>query len=155
MGIFNRTSEDVRQAPVVESVAEEPQIVTECFCTKGHSLISDLASFSGHSGITLRLRSDRQDGLLALSPVIGDKRRTFFNFERVPGEIVEICCPTCAEPLPVYNVCTCGANLVAMFTTLKTEFASCIGICQRIGCLHSEIISNRDLRLFSRNGYFD
>ncbi|OHB33920.1 MAG: hypothetical protein A2X84_05690 [Desulfuromonadaceae bacterium GWC2_58_13] len=155
MGLFNRTSEPASRMPVVESAVSEPRIVRECFCAKGHSLVSNLASFGGHPGITLRLKNERQEGLLALSPVIGDKRRTFFNFERVPGEIVQICCPTCSEPLPVYNVCTCGANLVAIFTTLKTEFASCIGICQRIGCLHSEIKSNRDLRLFSRNGYFD
>ncbi|WP_432821691.1 hypothetical protein [Trichloromonas sp.] len=155
MGIFNRTTGAVTQSPGVETTINEPQVVRECFCAKGHSLVTDLASFGGHPGITIRLKSERQDGLLALSPVIGDQSRTFFNFERVPGEIVQICCPTCSDPLPVYNVCSCGADLVAMFTTLNAEFANCIGICQRIGCLHAEIKSNSDLRRYSRKGYFD
>ncbi len=154
MGIFNRTSEGASKRPAAKSMTSESQLIRECFCPKGHNLVSDLAFFGGYPGITLRLKNERNDGLLVLSPIIGDKSRTFFDFEKVAGEIVQICCPTCSEPLPVYNVCTCGADLVAMFSNLNAEFSNCIGICQRIGCLHSEIISNRDLRIFSRNGYF-
>jgi hypothetical protein len=154
MGLFNRTGDVVSQPPAVELLSSEPLIVKECFCPNGHNLVTDLASVSGYPGITIRLKNEKQDGLLTLSAVIGDKDRAFVSFEQVPGEIVQICCPTCSEPLPVYNVCSCGADLVAMFTTLKAEFANCIGICQRIGCLHAEIKSNRDLRLYSRNGYF-
>lgn len=138
------------------AVEEEPRtdVVRECYCMHGHSLISDLAIFGDHHGITVKLRTDRQEGMLSLSPVIGDKSRTFFHFERVPGELVDICCPTCDEPFPIYNACTCGAYLVALFTSPKADFADAIGICQRIGCLHSEIKSNRDLRLYSRKGHF-
>lgn len=132
----------------------QPTVVRECYCRHGHSLISDLAVFGDYHGITIKLLNDRQEGTLSLSPVIGDKSRSFFNFERVEGEIIDICCPTCFEPLPIYNVCTCGAYLVALFTSPKAEFSDAIGICQRIGCLHSEIKSNRDLRLYSRTGHF-
>lgn len=132
----------------------ENMVVRECYCPKGHSILSDLATFGGHQGLTLRLLTATQDGLLSLSPIIGDRDRTFFNFEEVAGEVIQICCPTCAEPFPVYNECSCGAHLVALFTSPQTSFAKCIGICQRIGCLHSELLTERDLRLFSRLGVY-
>lgn len=148
--VSNRT----RHARRPHTPATDRKIVSECYCPNGHSLISDLAHFSDHNGITLKLKGDSQEGLLSLSAVIGDKSRTFFNFARNEGEIIEICCPTCSTPLPIYNLCTCGAYLVSLFTSPKADFANSIGICQRIGCLHSEIISNRDLRLYSRQGFF-
>jgi hypothetical protein len=129
-------------------------VIRECYCAKGHSIISDMAVFSGYPGLTLRLRTATQEGFLSLSPIIGDRERTFVNFVGVPGEVIEISCPTCHEPFPIYNECSCGAHLVALFTSPQTSFAKCIGICQRIGCLHSELLSERDLRLFSRLGAF-
>lgn len=142
------------KGPDMSPERSEIDVVTECFCHNGHSLITDLASFGDFSGISLKLKGKVQEGMLSLSPVIGDKSRTFFNFSRQEGEIINICCPTCSEPFPIYNLCSCGAYLVAMFTNLKADFADCIGICQRIGCLHSEIKTNRALRLYSRNGFF-
>ncbi|HEY7746072.1 MAG TPA: hypothetical protein VIA07_07040 [Desulfuromonadales bacterium] len=133
---------------------EEFQVVTEAYCPNGHNLINDLATFRGFNGITVQLRDERQVGQLSLSPIIGDLSRTFFNFKRVEGAIIEIGCPTCSEVFPPYDRCECGANLVALFTRPKKDFANCIGICPRIGCLHSKIISNYSLRKFSRLGYY-
>lgn len=130
------------------------QVIKECYCPNGHSILTDQVFFSGYSGLTLKLRSDSQEGLLSISPVIGDRDREFIGFVRYPGEVVDICCPTCSEPFPVYNQCDCGAHLVALFTSLNTSFSQCVGICQRIGCLHSELISERNLRLYSRKYYF-
>ena len=155
MGFFKRKTGSPSDVPA-RPVESQPEIelVDHCYCDDGHDLISDKASFAGHPGITLKLRNDRQEGLLSLSPIIGDKERTFFGTEWINGEVVEICCPTCSKPLPVYNECFCGADLVAMFTTNNNDFANCIGICQRIGCTHAEIISNRNLRVNSRHGIF-
>jgi len=133
---------------------ETISVVSECYCSNGHSLISDQASFGDFKGITVTLRNESQRGQLSLSPVIGDLSRTFLNFVRTEGDIVEICCPTCDEPLPYYDQCTCGAYLVAFFCAPKMDFANAIGICQRIGCLHSKIISNYNLRKYSRLGYY-
>ncbi len=156
MGLFKRKSaqtESTPAGPVKKNTG--PIVLEQCLCANGHNLISDQATFLNHPGITLTLSNDRQQGMLSLSPVIGDKDRTFFGTEWLEGEIVSICCPVCAEPLPIYNECFCGADLVAMFTTSKNDFANCIGICQRIGCTHAEIISNYDLRVISRSGAFD
>ncbi len=130
------------------------ELITQCFCRNGHSILSDKGVFDGHAGLTLQLKNSRQTGFLAISPIIGDCRRQFIDFERIPGEVVEICCPVCDEPFPIYNECSCGAHLVALFTSPRAQFSHCVGICQRIGCLHAELISERDLRLFSRQEYF-
>lgn len=139
-------------------IQEEDQqcrrVVDACFCANGHSLLTETRKFQGLAALTLKLYSKTGQGLLLLSPVIGDRDREFIGIEQVPGEIVEICCPECEIPFPIYNECSCGAHLVALFTSPQTHFAQCIGLCQRIGCLHSELLTERDLRLFNRQNYF-
>ena len=139
---------------ITEQVLDKQEMVTECYCPNGHSILTDKATFQGHPGLTLKLKTKTSEGLLVISPLIGDRDRTFIDFEKKLGEVVDICCPTCSESFPVYNVCPCGAHLVALFTSKKTHFSQCIGICQRLGCLHSEILSERDLRLYNRQDYF-
>lgn len=139
---------------ITDQVPGKSEVITECYCPNGHTILTDTASFQGHPGLTLKLKSKTSEGLLVISPVLGDRDRLFIDFEKQAGEVVEICCPTCSEPFPVYNVCPCGAHLVALFTSLKAHFSQCIGICQRLGCLHSELLSERDLRLYSRQDYF-
>lgn len=130
------------------------RVVTHCYCQNGHTLLDNTHPFKGFDGLTVQLKNANQTGTLSLSPIIGDMDRTFIDFDRVEGELVEICCPTCSEPLPDYDTCSCGAHLVSMFTSPDQNFANCIGICPRIGCLHSKIITNFNLRKLSRNGYF-
>lgn len=133
--------------------SQDSEVISACYCTNGHSILSDDLTFQGYPGLLLKLRSKMSEGLLALSPVLGDNDRSFVDFERKAGEVVDICCPTCSEPFPIYNQCPCGAHLVALFTSQKAQFSQCIGICQRLGCLHSELLSERDLRLYSRQDY--
>ena len=133
---------------------KELELVRECYCPNGHNMIQGHGQFNGHMGMSLTLKRERSEGTVSISPFIGDKDRSFIGFECENGEIVDICCPTCSIPLPVYNMCECGANLVAMFNSVKSDFADCIGICQRIGCLNSELIGTYDLRKLSRNGFY-
>ena len=133
---------------------QRKEVITECYCPNGHSILTDAGVYEGYPGLTLLLRTTAQEGILSISPIIGDHARSFLNFERRPGEVVEICCPTCEEPFPIYNECDCGAHLVALFTSPNASFAQCVGICQRIGCLHSELLSERDMRLYSRTHCF-
>jgi len=130
-------------------------VVADCYCGNGHNLVNGQGNFDGHAGIVVRLESASEEGLLILSPILGDLRREFSGLEPVKGQIVDISCPVCRELLPVYDLCSCGAPLVSLFLTPNAEFANCIGICQRIGCLHSEIKTTRELRIFSRLGYFE
>ncbi|MDH3998584.1 MAG: hypothetical protein OET90_07070 [Desulfuromonadales bacterium] len=139
---------------ISEQDKDRSEIIQQCYCSNGHTILTDAALFQGHNGLTLKLRNGEKEGLLVLSPIIGDHDRRFIGFERAPGEIVDISCPTCNEPFPIYNECPCGAHLVALFTSDKANFSKCIGICQRLGCLHSELLSERDLRLYNRQSYF-
>lgn len=142
------TDQDLQQDP------QKSEVITECYCANGHSILSETELFQGHPGLTLKLKNKTSEGLLIISPVLGDRDRVFVDFEKKLGEVVEICCPVCSEPFPVYNVCPCDAHLVALFTSQKAHFSQCIGICQRLGCLHSELLSERDLRLYSRQDYY-
>lgn len=132
----------------------QQQVVDQCFCPNGHNILSDQHPYSGHPGILLKLKTADREGLLSLSPIISDPARNFHGFEQVSGEIVEICCPICDQPFPIYNQCGCTAHLIALFTSPKNDYSDCLGICQRIGCLNAEIISGRELRLLDRVNYF-
>lgn len=141
----------------VEPVIEEPpkpQVVEQCFCPHGHNILSDKHLYSGYPGILLKLKSADQQGLLSLSAIIGDHDRTFHDLQLQSGEIIEICCPVCDEPFPIYNQCGCQAHLIALFTSDQSDYSSCIGICQRIGCLNAEIISGRELSMLDRVNCF-
>lgn len=139
---------------ITEQDQEKNEVITECYCPNGHSILTDKAVFQDRLGLTLKLKSKTSEGLLVISPLIGDSDRQFIDFEKTSGDIVDICCPTCSEAFPVYNVCPCGAHLVALFTSAEAQFSQCVGICQRLGCLHSELLSARDLRLYNRQDYF-
>ncbi|WP_303722280.1 hypothetical protein [Malonomonas rubra] len=130
------------------------QVVEHCFCPNGHSILSDQHQYDGYPGILLKLKAAEQEGLLSLSPIIGDPARTFHNFRQQNGDVIDICCPVCDTVFPIYNQCGCGAHLIALFTSQKNDYSDCIGICQRIGCLNAEIISGRELRLLDRVNYF-
>ena len=129
-------------------------IVEQCYCPNGHSILSPEHQYSGYPGLLLKLKTDEHQGLLSISPIIGDHARDFYDFVQTRGEVVEICCPVCDKLFPIYNACNCKAHLIALFTSPKIDYADCIGICQRIGCLYSEIISGRDLHLLNRVDYF-
>jgi hypothetical protein len=79
------------------------------------------------------------------------KRRVIEKCDQEDGQLITECYCQNGHSILSDN---CGAHLVALFTSPKTQFSHCVGLCQRIGCLHSELISERDLRLFSRQDYF-
>jgi hypothetical protein len=143
----------VEKATIPET-APEPHVVEECYCPNGHSILSERHAYSGYPGILLKLKNADQQGLLSLSPIIGDAARIFYDFKQISGEMIEICCPICDQPFPIYNQCGCNAHLIALFTSTRNDYSDCIGICQRIGCLNAEIISGRELRLLNRVNYF-
>ncbi len=134
-------------------VQSDQQLVSQCYCPNGHNILSAQHLYAGAPGILLKLKTEQRQGLLSLSPIIGDTERTFHGFAQQVGDIVEICCPTCEQPFPIYNVCRCEAHLIALFTSASKDYAACIGICQRLGCLNAEIISGRDLRLLNHSHY--
>ena len=118
---------------------KEMLVVKECYCHNGHSLISDQAVFNGFNGIMLRARRNDKSGLVALSPVYGYKSRVSLSLKLLPGEIWEIMCPVCNEPLPVYSDCPCGGKLFTIFLNAHRDHTNAILLCNRIDCFNAEM----------------
>lgn len=131
-----------RPEPAVEDVI----VVSELYCPDGHTLISNRATFNGYPGILVTAKQgDGSKGLLALSPIYGEKSRVALGLDLVPGERLELHCPHCSMVLPVHSACGCGANLVALFLGMDGEFTHCIGLCERVDCVNAKVISGGEL----------
>ena len=125
--------------------AKKILVVKECFCQNGHNLISSRTQFDEHEGIIVKVKSTNGEGMVALSPVYGDKSRISLDIDLVDNEIVDICCPACDSKLPVFSSCECGGDFIALFITYKSEYSNCIGICNRVGCPEAVIHDEGEL----------
>lgn len=119
--------------------------VDECYCQNGHSLMNNRASFNGLPGIMLKVKAKDRKGLVALSPIYGDKSKISLDIDLHDKELLELSCPNCDSLLPVYSTCSCGADLVALFLSKEIDFNNSIGICSRVNCFNSEIKSSSEL----------
>jgi len=124
-------------------------LVNECYCQNGHNLISNSAIFNGFKGIVIKVKRNKAEGLVALSPVYGYKSRVSLNVNLFEDDIWEICCPQCDVGLPVYSECSCGGKMIALFTDTSADFSNCIGICNRIGCFNAGILHSNEMLTMS------
>ena len=120
-------------------------IIRELFCPDGHSLISERTVFNGYPGILLGVGLNENKGLVALSPICGDKTRISLDIDLPEDRIVNLFCPTCGINLPRYATCGCGADLTALFLTCDASFSDCIGVCNRIGCINARFVTSGEL----------
>ena len=114
-------------------------VVSACYCPNRHNLVNSRAQFNEFDGILLRLRKGEEDGLVALSPVYGDRSRISLGLRLERSDVYTLLCPECGITLPVYDQCDCGADLFALFMTGDVSFANCICVCSRVGCHHSVV----------------
>jgi hypothetical protein len=130
-----------------ESICKHDKVIVvkECYCQEGHNLISDKAIFNGFNGIILKVVREDQEGLVALSPVYGYKSRVAMNVELKEGEIWTVLCPICNKPMPAYDQCDCGGDLICLFLDKKANYSNCICICNRIDCFNAGIKYGEDL----------
>ena len=54
-------------------------VVTQAFGPDGENLIDDKITFDGHPAVTLKVRAGDKEGLVYLSPVHGDRRKSGFT----------------------------------------------------------------------------
>lgn len=130
--------------PIKEDIgkAEKILVVNELFCPEGHNLVNKRVVFNGHPGILLRVKKGESGGLVALSPVYGEKCRISVDIQLESGGVYELHCPECDALLPVHSPCSCGADLVALFLSADRNFSDCIGICNRVDCTNSRILES-------------
>jgi len=152
MKLFNNKGMMLFPNPIKKSEIcknENLLIVKECYCHNGHSLISEQAIFNGFPGILIEVQSGKLSGQVALSPVYGYKSRVSLDVTMKEGDVWEIICPHCKEPLPIFSSCECEGDLVCLFLNEHTDFSSCILICNRIDCFNAELTYNNKLVHYS------
>lgn len=123
----------------------EIRIVDECYCSNGHSLLDEQVLFNEVPGIKIKVVKNKQEeGFLILSPVYGDYSKVTVGIKLVKGDMLEMYCPECGEPLAVFTDClVCNSQMFTLFTTKEASFSDCVGICQKVGCHNSRMISSR------------
>lgn len=147
MRIFDDRGILLFPSPYMRELRESSKalVVKACFCPQGHNLISDTAVFGDFNGILVRVRKGADEGLVALSPVYGDKSRISLGMHLEKGDILGLFCPECGVPLPTYDECSCGGDVIALFTRPSQDYGNCVGICNRVGCKNAEIRSGDEL----------
>ena len=127
--------------PGLDEDDESILVAESCYCPEGHNLVTGNAKFNGFNGIMMKIENEDQtdSGLIALSPIWGDKARITMDIELKEGELYNLYCPECDTKLPVYSNCTCDGSLIALFLTPKKDFTDCICVCNRSGCHKSFI----------------
>lgn len=140
MKLFDKKGIMIIPVPEKHQVTtKEIIVIKECFCPNGHRLIHKKARFGDYDGIVIGVNQVSGKGLIALSPVYGDKSRISIDIDLHEGELLNLVCPECNVCLPVYGNCECGGELMVMFMKPEKDFMNCVGICNRVGCKHAEI----------------
>jgi len=120
-------------------------VFTECYCSKGHNLISENAKFNGFNGILLQISNEKEKGHIALSSVYGCKTRVSVGIKLKEGNQYKLSCPECNTELPAFAKCHCGADIITLFLDREVTFNSFVGVCNRIGCENSYIQIGEEL----------
>jgi hypothetical protein len=124
---------------------EKILVIEECYCPNGHSLISSKAMFDKFKGIVFTAKKGDESGIIALSPVYGEKYRISLDLELLDMDIWAFHCLQCDVPLPHYKLCECGGELTTFFTSRDIDFNYSIAICNRVGCHHATIHLGEEL----------
>jgi hypothetical protein len=122
-------------------------IVTQAYGPKGDNLvgISDM-EFDGHPAVTVKIRVNGKEGLVHLSPIHGDSRKTK-PFEIEAGTRVELLCPISNRPLDLVGEVEdgSGARYYAIYLTPQLSRGSMVMVSDLWGHYHSRIIDDFEL----------
>jgi hypothetical protein len=122
-------------------------IVTQAFGPRGDNLvgIADV-QFDGHPAVTLGIRAAGNEGLIHLSPIHGDGRKSR-TFAIPNGTRCELFCPVSKQPLDLVTEVGdgSGANYYAIYLTPQLSQGSCVMISDLWGHYHSRIIDDFEL----------
>lgn len=123
-------------------------VVTQAYGPAGDSLVGlGGVSFDGYSAVTLLLRlPDGREGLVHLSPIHGDTRKTGLT-DIAPGTRCELLCPVSRRPLekvgPVDD--GSGADYYALYLTPRLSRGDAVMVSDVWGHFHSRIIDGNEV----------
>ncbi len=122
-------------------------VVTQAYGPRGDNLVgvSDV-TFDGHPAVTLKLRASGREGLVHISPIHGDTRKSGFT-DVEAGTVCELFCPVSGEPLPRVGDVEdqSGAGYFALYLTPQLSNGSMVMISDVWGHYHSRIIDDFEL----------
>jgi hypothetical protein len=122
-------------------------IVTQAFGPRGDNLVGiSGVDFDGHAAVTLGIRAAGHEGLVHLSPIHGDGRKSK-PFDIVPGTKCELFCPVSKLPLDLVGEVEdeSGARYFAIYLTPQLSRGSMVMISDVWGHYHSRIIDDFEL----------
>jgi hypothetical protein len=122
-------------------------VVTQAFCPKGHNVVgvSDQI-FDEYSALTLELRADGREGLVHLSPIHGDKRKS--GFTDIPvGTKCAVFCPVCGTELDKVGPVDDGtdAEYYALYLTPRLAEGALVAVSDTWGHYHSRVVDDTEL----------
>jgi hypothetical protein len=122
-------------------------VVTQAYGPRGDNLvgISD-AVFDDHPAVTIKVRGGGQEGLVHLSPIHGDSRKTGLG-ELPAGTVCELICPVSGQPLDLVGEVEDGtdARYYALYLTPQLSRGSMVMVSNVWGHYHSRIVDNFEL----------
>lgn len=122
-------------------------VVMRAYGPAGDSLIGiGDETFDGYPAITLKLRADGREGLVHLSPVHGDRRKTGFT-DIKPGTKCELFCPVSGKRLDFVGPVDdgSGAEYYAIYLTERCTPDAMVAISDVWAHYHSRIIDDSEL----------
>ncbi len=122
-------------------------VVTQAFCPKGHNVVGvSPETFDEHPAVTLEVRAQGRSGLVNLSPVHGDPRKTGFTDLPV-GTRCELACPVCGTELDRVGDVEdgSGASYYALYLTPKLASGALVAVSDTWGHYHSRIVDDTEL----------
>jgi len=122
-------------------------IITQAFGPAGDNLVGiSGVEFDGHPAVTIGLRAEGKEGLVHLSPIHGDSRKTK-PFDIAKGTRCELFCPVSKHPLEIVGEVEdgSGARYYAIYLTPQLSRGSMVMISDVWGHYHSRIIDDFEL----------
>lgn len=132
----------------VEDAEQVKIVITQAYGPGGDQLvgISDQA-FDGYPALTLLVRADGREGLVHLSPIHGDNRKT--GFTDIPiGARCELLCPVSKKPLDAIGPLDEGdveGEYHAIYLTPALSKGSLVMVSNIWGHYHSRVVHDFEL----------
>lgn len=147
----NHRAQDESHVLVNEEKGAVTVVVTQAFGPKGDALVglSDV-TFDGYPAITLLVEAGGKSGLLHLSPIHGDNRKSGFT-DIKPGTRCVLRCPVsrlALDRIPTDDDALEGdrdTDYYALYLTPDLSLGSIVAISDVWGHYHSRIVDNFEL----------
>ncbi len=137
--------------PHEEVAIKAPVVVNAVYCPEGHNLVDVNRIVSGFPAIVVSFEDKKGgQGLLAVSPVLGDTAYLSVEGEVNPDEPLIFSCPHCGVRLDVLSNCSCREDAVTVLAYLypRRDPHQAIAFCNVLSCPDSAVIrSGEAIRL--------